>query len=89
MLKRISDWFYYRTVANWGLPWHLIISYAGTDVIDLFLASYLAFGIAVVVGILYEIYQSQTERGRHSRFYKDAVEDFIADLIGAFLAILL
>lgn len=90
-MKAISDFFYYLTINNWGLPYHFILCLLGTRLlwnhtsIQLHLAALLVLAVATA----YEAYQLALRRRDHVRPERDAAQDTLANCLGCVAAMLI
>ncbi len=75
----MNRFFFELTKRNWGFPWHIIIAYVSTDFAMNWVHWVICLFTINLIGFIYERIQNK----------KDAVEDIIANNIGAVLGIIL
>lgn len=91
MWRMINLFFFRKTINNWGMPWHLILSWLGVALLKIWLPlPWVAAGV-LFTGLVYEVIQLARIRWPEERKEAkwDSFEDIIADVIGVLFGIFL
>jgi hypothetical protein len=87
MIKKIEWFFYILTMDNWGLPYHLFLSYLAVNIGEKFTHLQWVVPAVFAIGLFYEIYQMRKASKRKQEIKKDSMQDIVANLIGILLGI--
>lgn len=90
MWRMINLFFFRKTINNWGMPWHLILSWLGMAILQKVLPVSWTVVIVFLSGLIYELKQlSGSVKYRRLKQRRDSFEDMIANMFGILFGYLL